>query len=104
MMKFKVGDLAQKIGGNYQATGAIVGAFRTLAGKERYVFEFHNPQGMLHIFTPEQLEIYEVKASCVKEAKEVMDRLTDEQRMGVMDNFCTHCGSRDPGCSCMKDD
>ncbi len=55
-MKFTVGDKAQKVGGSYQADGIIVGAFRTTEGAERYVFEFVQPGGMLHIFGPAQLE------------------------------------------------
>ena len=58
-MKFKVGDFVRKVGGSYEANGNIVAAFVTTAGKERYVFEFHEPEGMLHIFTPDQLELQE---------------------------------------------
>jgi hypothetical protein len=56
-MKFDVGDRVYKVKGSYEAEGTIVAAFYTLAGKERYVFEFDNPSGMLHIFTEEQLEL-----------------------------------------------
>jgi len=55
-MKFNLGDPVRKIGGNYEAEGIIVAAFWTLDEKERYVFEFYIPRGMLHIFGPEQLE------------------------------------------------
>ncbi len=55
-MKLKVGDTVIKTGGSYQATGIIVAAFTTTTGAERYVFEFINPSGMLHIFGPQQLE------------------------------------------------
>lgn len=55
-MKFQAGELVVKVGGSYQADGIIVAAFRTTAGAERYVFEFTQPCGMLHIFTPNQLE------------------------------------------------
>lgn len=55
-MKFKEKDRVEKVGGSYQAVGTIVGAFKTLDNKERYVFEFDNPKGMLHIFSPENLE------------------------------------------------
>ena len=66
-MKFKVGDKVQKVGGAYQCDGIIVGAFQTTKGAERYVFEFLIPSGMLHIFTPEQLEMhwYEQRGSGV---------------------------------------
>lgn len=56
-MKFSVGASVKKVGGNYQADGIIVAAFKTTSGDERYVFEFDNPKGMLHIFTPGQLEL-----------------------------------------------
>lgn len=46
---------ARKTGGNYQADGWVVGAFMTRAGLLRYVFEFEQIPGMLHIFTPEQI-------------------------------------------------
>ena len=47
---------ARKIGGSYQADGYIISRFTTTAGAERVVFEFNEPKGMLHIFTPEQIE------------------------------------------------
>ena len=53
---FLVGDKVKKVGGNYQATGYIVGAFSTRAGRRRYVFEFEDFPGMLHIFHGGQLE------------------------------------------------
>lgn len=46
---------AQKVGGNYQAEGTIVGEYDTLAGLKRLVFEFNTPRGMQHIFTPKQV-------------------------------------------------
>lgn len=52
----QAGDRARKVGGSYQATGWIVAAFKTRAGDLRYVFEFDQPAGMLHIFGPAQLE------------------------------------------------
>jgi len=55
-MKLAPGDKTYKLGGSYQATGTIVAAFITLSGLERYVFEFDTPPGMLHIFSPNQLE------------------------------------------------
>ena len=48
---------ARKIGGSYQADGYIISRFTTTAGAERVVFEFIEPKGMLHIFTPEQIEV-----------------------------------------------
>lgn len=46
---------ARKIGGSYQAAGTVVSEFRTLAGEQRFVFEFDEPKGMLHIFGPQQI-------------------------------------------------
>lgn len=48
---------AEKIGGSYQASGWIVSIFHTTAGETRYVFEFDEPKGMLHIFSPGQVTI-----------------------------------------------
>jgi len=53
---------ASKVGGSYQATGVIVATFTTTAGAIRHVFEFDNPQGMLHIFGPDQVVIYDEAA------------------------------------------
>lgn len=50
------GDAALKYGGNFQATGTVVSTFLTKAGEVRHVFEFDNPAGMLHIYTPGQLK------------------------------------------------
>ena len=54
--KLVVGDRAEKVGGSFQALGTIVAQFYTLDKQERYVFEFDNPAGMLHIYGPSQLE------------------------------------------------
>ena len=63
MMKFKVGDPVRKIKGNYQANGEIRAAFVNKAGEPRYVFEFADLPGMLHIFNENQLERgHEVKS------------------------------------------
>lgn len=48
---------AEKVGGSYQATGTVVSTFYTLAGEMRYVFEFDEPKGMLHIFGPSQVKL-----------------------------------------------
>lgn len=53
----RTGQRARKIGGSYQADGTIQSAFLTRAGKLRYVFEFDNPSGMLHIFNSEQIKV-----------------------------------------------
>lgn len=50
-----IGSKARKIGGSYQADGTVVSVFKTTAGELRYVFEFDQPKGMLHIFGPSQV-------------------------------------------------
>ena len=47
---------AKKIG-SYEASGTIVAEFKTLDGLTRYVFEFDEPRGMLHIFSENNLII-----------------------------------------------
>jgi hypothetical protein len=49
---------ARKVGGSYQAVGWIVSMFQTRDGHWRYVFEFDEPHGMLHIFSSNQLEVW----------------------------------------------
>lgn len=53
----RVGDKARKVGGSYQADGTIVAVFKTMEGRDRVVFEFDEPAGMLHIFNTEQVVI-----------------------------------------------
>lgn len=57
MEKFKVGDLIRKPMG-YQFDGVVVSVFKTLSGQVRIVAEMlpGNGGGMLHIFSPDQLE------------------------------------------------
>lgn len=54
--KFQNGDHVRKVGGTYQAEGYIVGIAVTTTGDVRYVFEFEQFPGMLHIFNEGQLE------------------------------------------------
>jgi hypothetical protein len=54
--KFREGDLVTKVGGTYQADGIIVGIAVTTKGDVRYVFEFEQFPGMLHIFNEGQLD------------------------------------------------
>lgn len=56
-MEFQIGDKVYKHSGSYRAYGYIRAVFTTRAGLQRVVFEFEGFPGMLHIFTPEQLEI-----------------------------------------------
>jgi len=48
---------ASVFGGSYQADGYIISRFTTTAGAERVLFEFKEPKGMLHIFTPEEIKV-----------------------------------------------
>lgn len=52
---FSVGTKVRKTGGTYQADGIIVGIAVTTTGDIRYVFEFEQFPGMLHIFNHGQL-------------------------------------------------
>lgn len=54
---FSVGDLVRKVGGSYSANGTIRASFLTRDGARRYVFEFDDFRGMLHIFSHEQLQL-----------------------------------------------
>lgn len=53
---FTLGDRVRKVGGSYSANGTIRATFRTRDGNQRYVFEFDDFRGMLHIFSHEQLQ------------------------------------------------
>lgn len=53
---FEIGTRVRKVGGSYEANGTVDAAFKTRSGKQRYVFEFDIPAGMLHIFNHDQLE------------------------------------------------
>ena len=55
-LKFQIGDSVRKSGGTYEADGIIVGGAITTRGDVRYVFEFKQFPGMLHIFNEDQLE------------------------------------------------
>ena len=57
MSKYKVGDAVNKVRG-YKFPGIVVAVFKTIRGEERLVVECMVPQveGMLHIFSPENLE------------------------------------------------
>jgi hypothetical protein len=54
--KFNEGDYVRKTGGTYEADGIIVGIAVTTRGDVRYLFEFEQFPGMLHIFNEGQLQ------------------------------------------------
>lgn len=58
-MKFKVGDLVEKSGGDYYFSGHILSIFKKRSGVERCVVE--NKDGMLFIFNEGQLKLLAVK-------------------------------------------
>lgn len=50
-----VGDMVEKIGGDYYFKGTIVAVFKKLSGKIRVVVD--NEDGILHVFSENQLRI-----------------------------------------------
>ena len=34
----------------------------------------------------------------------IMNTLTDNERLAIIDIFCRHCGSQDPSCQCWNDE
>jgi hypothetical protein len=58
---FGGGARVRKVGGSYQATGEVRAVLTTRAGAVRYVFEFDEPKGLLHIFNGTQLEPIQVE-------------------------------------------
>lgn len=54
-MKFNIGDVVHKTGGDYIFIGTVVAAFTKRSGVERYVVE--NGEGILFIFNEKSLEL-----------------------------------------------
>lgn len=54
-MKLKVEDLVRKKKG-YEFTGEVRAVFTNMAGQERIVVEMLNSDGLLHIFSPGDVE------------------------------------------------
>jgi hypothetical protein len=52
---FSVGDRVEKYKGGYSATGTVIGVGKTLAGKVRYMVEYDNPAGLIHIHSDNDL-------------------------------------------------
>lgn len=38
------------------------------------------------------------------EARTALDALTDQQRSDLFAEYCVHCGSKDPSCTCTRDE
>ena len=57
MLPYQVGDRVRKIVGDYTFVGFVVAIFQKRNGHLRVVVE-HETCGMLHIFSPANLELY----------------------------------------------
>lgn len=38
------------------------------------------------------------------QAKSIMDEMTDEERLSLMQEYCVHCGTKHTPCYCTRDD
>lgn len=43
------------------------------------------------------------KAGELDKVKDLLKRLTDEERMKLFEDYCTYCGAKDPRCQCWND-
>lgn len=59
-MQIQVGDLVQKVGGDYVFRGWVISVFTKRSGAVRIVVE--NVDGVAHIFGPSQLVAWEEEA------------------------------------------
>lgn len=57
--QFKVGDLVEKVGGDYTFVGHVVAVFAKLSGAIRLVVE--DDRGVLHVYSEKILRTVEVK-------------------------------------------
>ena len=55
MTIYSVGDLVEKVGGDYTFIGVVVAAFKKLSGAERYVVE--DDRGVLHVYSAKVLRL-----------------------------------------------
>lgn len=55
MTIYAVGDLVEKVGGDYTFIGVVVAAFKKLSGAERYVVE--DDRGVLHVYSAKVLRL-----------------------------------------------
>lgn len=46
----------------------------------------------------------DIEHSKVLDAIEMLHGLTHEQRTDIFNQFCKHCGSKDPDCQCWNDE
>jgi len=54
-LRFEVGDLVSKVGGDYKFDGVVVSVFTKLSGMTRYAVE--DDRGVLHIYSFKNLKI-----------------------------------------------
>lgn len=52
--KFKIGDVVEKVGGDYQFEGTVVSVFAKLSGLIRLVVE--DDRGVLHVYSEKNLK------------------------------------------------
>lgn len=57
--QFKVGDLVEKVGGDYTFVGHVVAVFAKLSGAVRLVVE--DDRGVLHVYSEKILRAVEAK-------------------------------------------
>ena len=57
--QFKVGDLVEKVGGDYTFVGHVVAVFSKLSGAVRLVVE--DDRGVLHVYSEKILRSVEAK-------------------------------------------
>ena len=57
--QFKVGDLVEKVGGDYTFVGHVVAVFAKLSGAIRLVVE--DDLGVLHVYSEKILRLVEAK-------------------------------------------
>lgn len=55
MTIYSVGDLVEKVGGDYTFIGVVVATFKKLSGAERYVVE--DDRGVLHVYSAKVLRL-----------------------------------------------
>lgn len=62
MNKYGVGDMVEKIGGDYTFEGMVVAVFQKKSGLVRYVVE--DDRGVLHIYSSKNLQaLFDEKAN-----------------------------------------
>jgi hypothetical protein len=63
-----------------------------------------NKEQNLNNAETQQLNIASVSGMLLLQVKELFVKLTNDERMEVMSDYCTYCGCDDSGCQCWNDD